>query len=37
MSSATTDALDRSIMLDFTRISDEKGREESDVDAELKQ
>jgi hypothetical protein len=29
------DALDRSIMLDFTRISDEKRREEAEVDAEF--
>jgi len=29
------DALDRSIILDFTRISDEKRREEAEVDAEF--
>jgi hypothetical protein len=29
------DALDRSIMLDFTRISDEERREEAEVDAEF--
>jgi hypothetical protein len=29
------DALDRSVMLDFTRISDEKRREEAEVDAEF--